>query len=154
MQWYLMRSFHISIRLCKGKEVVFMMCTSWCTRLGVWKGVWGMQREHRESKQKISKLKKIIGHPSSMHLCSCSFQREMKCSVLLWGMLLLSRVGLQISLQLLTNRQTRGVLYEENQLNTVYSICSESATTLFGHDRFVPSSSSLEGSLLSPSQPQ
>ena len=155
MHLYLMRGFYVSIKLCKGKEVVFMMCTSRCTVLGVWKGVWRMQREDGERKQKTGKLEKIFGDPSSMHLCSCSFQRETKHSVLLWGVLLPSKVGLQLSVQLLTYRQMRGVFYEEYQHDSVYSICSESATTLFGYERkFVPSSYSLDGSLLSPSQPQ
>ena len=90
-----------------------MMCTSWCTILGLWKGVRRMQHEDGESKQKNGELEKIVGNPTSMHLCSCSFPRETKCSVLLWGMLFLSGVGLQLSLQLLTYMQMRGVLYEE-----------------------------------------
>lgn len=44
-----------------------MMYTSWCAILGVWKGVWRMQREDGESKHKSSKLKKKFGPPSSMH---------------------------------------------------------------------------------------
>ena len=72
-----------------------------------------MQLEDGERKQKTGKLEKIVGHPNSMCLSICSFQRETECFVLLWRMLLLSGVGVQFNLQLLTYRQMRRIYYEE-----------------------------------------
>ena len=66
---------------------------------GVWKGVWRMQREDRESKQKSGKLERTVGHPSSMQLL---FPKGNEVFCVAVGDALSIWVGLQLDSQLLT----------------------------------------------------